>query len=1711
METPTATVILTLLSLFVYSCGCGKINTPRVQLPWFEDLNVNFTFEIFEGGCYTWSLSRDDIIDLEPLYDDSWGHCSRAARVSVSKTCVPPGSVIILAEEASSGEILRGDVDIDKISSLKVMSTTWKLYLEEAPEAFEVVAYDDQGNKFSTLESVSFTWSIENLGSNVGEDPLVKLVRWCDTDYEAPRGVTELEALGKRSHSVLLYGQAIGESRVTVCLDHICTDFDLQVVASVVLTPAVALIAPGDTMRYRVVRARAGRLTIEDISETLYYMKVPDSNIALLEDTVSLVRGTEIGQTPIYLYSGATEVASASLTVVEPYSIRVTLRPSNLLIREEPFIIHSILLDKDGHALFAGDQILIRLTVEGEANVDLLRSTENGTLTDAVAQNSGTFTVTARLHSIAGKTWSRKVEGHVSAVVIEPLEVVPPERYVAWTDTMQEIQLVHRGGGDEAVVWSDVESETAAGPLSLTPAGVLTIRGIGEVGVRVQLKKYPHVKATGRVWSAPAEFLQVSSSGHARVGKPHYLHVALTATRPDTGDLYNFHVCNCASFAVSLLEGPEPHNVTAAKWVQPIDGACCVLECVWSTRGVSTLRVSRGRTGDTTRVAVRAAPNILWPQNVAALPSATLPVLTEGEALVPVPSESRVAELSHRDGSPPHRYPDVQLFTLKCRRKGESRQEVTSQTDEERESVALEVSCAPHVSRIRLEPSETPGNCSGGPKVWLRPGQEVTVKVTLMDAIGRELLDEQGPKMSWDIEPNHPGLEYKATSRLFVEHHPDYTPVPVPYRYYQIVSADDLAIGWNGVLKASIPDATASIQARVVAPLKCDPVKVNIAWEGETVNNIATVSGGSGRYTVESPKGVSALVEDGILAATVPGPGSYDLIVTDLCVQGEKQIIEVNIEEVLSVEVSTSRAVGVGACVPVSVLVQGVSHRYLSTGRAPDYRTTGYISVKDTMLCGVKEGTGKVRASFGGVWSPEVEVLVFPPLEIVPSTGRVPPGARLQLRHRGGPPSHLATLQYKAISGLSHVEVSTLGSVHGLSTGTSRIKLVATDIGNVEMASAESEVEVIPITGVRVRAATQSLLVGSPGPVWIEAGGLSAAALAALQPSPRVTWTVRDPAAGRLYTTHADDMLERSVAEGLSVRVVPLKAGVITIDVRVRNMGQVSETRSWDSTIEILGISDIRTSVEGLPKELSSGDRLAIAVSSVIRLKSLPRGTWKGYEDGAFSVSPAGEVTAIRPGYGIVVAQHRDERNNIYRESAIHVEIAVPAYCTAEAAGEAHESAVRLVMRSAVGRALLAPHANVTALGPLSAIPRKPADSALGTELLISGIDAVGTFMTFQGAVSGVTVKDEVWVTGSDLRSDRVVVTGGWGVCLEGVGWRSPSGVSVFSGSGVSLALLTKDAPATHVLRLDRQHNVYTLHQIPLDKMEFLPGDWPSTLVPLSFTAGGLTSGPFICSDEQRYALEGAVINLPFVCRTKAPHIAEPVLDIINGQIGCKIIPAISITESAEVELCAEWTVYRACTKVLLLPQIRVSATKVSLLNPPAAFTVSGHPHALKLVRLSPSPGLKLETSVDSGEMTVIVTNEAQTCGHGWVTVKSKLTSQEVRVEVQRECDVACGTLLGALFSLLRPYVSTIATAAGVALAYMYIQSRMQHKAPLRMPTEPVHTVLPSDSPPPLNRSRTWSRSPYASSGPTAPVYGDASMLPDQSFSPNATRSSMFL
>lgn len=60
----------------------------------------------------------------------------------------------------------------------------------------------------------------------------------------------------------------------------------------------------------------------------------------------------------------------------------------------------------------------------------------------------------------------------------------------------REIQLQHRGGGNEDVTWSEDDTEFTS--FSLSSTGAVTVRGEGVLDVSIHLSKYPHIRATGR-------------------------------------------------------------------------------------------------------------------------------------------------------------------------------------------------------------------------------------------------------------------------------------------------------------------------------------------------------------------------------------------------------------------------------------------------------------------------------------------------------------------------------------------------------------------------------------------------------------------------------------------------------------------------------------------------------------------------------------------------------------------------------------------------------------------------------------------------------------------------------------------------------------------------------------------------------------------------------------------------------------------------------------------------------------------------------------------------------------------------------------------------------------------------------------------------------------------------------------------------------------
>ncbi|KAG8234300.1 hypothetical protein J437_LFUL014462 [Ladona fulva] len=306
--------------LILSSCEASKLNVPRVLLPLFTHLSTNFTLEVTEGGCYKWVTSRPDVVTLSPLDVDKRLGCSSSAIVRSASAqdggtaLTGRATAIVLAEEVHSGLILRCDVIVDIIHSLSIVTTTRELFVEEAPEAFEVRAYDDQGNEFSTLENVAFEWSIggqkrEKVTGSTEETTggsVLRFISFHDSPYEAPHGVELLESRGLRANTVLLEGVKTGSAK-TQAIIHLRVNlpslpslwlaggiledsFEVEVFEDLSLTlpppPPIGadrrfgkpiLMAPGSSLRLRTNRDS------NDNNNVLYKLANPAKDAAILK------------------------------------------------------------------------------------------------------------------------------------------------------------------------------------------------------------------------------------------------------------------------------------------------------------------------------------------------------------------------------------------------------------------------------------------------------------------------------------------------------------------------------------------------------------------------------------------------------------------------------------------------------------------------------------------------------------------------------------------------------------------------------------------------------------------------------------------------------------------------------------------------------------------------------------------------------------------------------------------------------------------------------------------------------------------------------------------------------------------------------------------------------------------------------------------------------------------------------------------------------------------------------------------------------------------------------------------------------------------------------------------------------------------------------------------------------------------------------------
>lgn len=570
--------------------------------------------------------SRTDLISIQPLYnsqssrsddaagtvldDDSPTDCASRARVT-SITVADRRSrstAIVLAEDLATGEVLRCDVILDAIYALGVRTTTRELYLEEAPEQFELWAHDAQGNEFSTLEGVAFDWQIDS--DAAASTRVLQFLRFAQSAYhEVPAGVAQFEAAAddRRGFMTLLEGVNTGTARVTVRLPHdeyahvAAIHVDLTVLANIILDPIDAHIMVGDRIAFRILQLRQGKLhEITAAKHQQYYLEMEDDALATISGTVA--EGLRLGRTTVVLRDrnvvhrdGQPQIPAprATLTMCEPVRLALTLLPHNNWVTVTGRR-HDIAVD-----LYASDNRRIHLSTEfrvqaqfDEAHFYPISRTTNGSRVHGEAVEVGVSEVRA-IFAAGSLEMTAQLEVYTELQLQPALVVLPWAPKSTTLGGRQQVQF-RATGGDGQFTWSSANAKLVA----VSQSGLAETRLDSAAGTthltHVQVALTRNLKIAQRadvVFLTPERLSIVAYNFETALGDYVDLHVALHARLNDKE--IAFTACDTLRFELDFGNDIFNHQVSADAAATPLQiGACQLVRLHATALGQTTLRVA---------------------------------------------------------------------------------------------------------------------------------------------------------------------------------------------------------------------------------------------------------------------------------------------------------------------------------------------------------------------------------------------------------------------------------------------------------------------------------------------------------------------------------------------------------------------------------------------------------------------------------------------------------------------------------------------------------------------------------------------------------------------------------------------------------------------------------------------------------------------------------------------------------------------------------------------------------------------------------------------------------------------------------------------------------------------------------------------------------------------------------------------------------------
>ncbi|XP_014813936.1 PREDICTED: nuclear pore membrane glycoprotein 210 [Calidris pugnax] len=499
-------LLLPLLSLHLTTAS-SKLNIPRVLLPFTRGTRVNFTLEASEG-CYRWFSSRPEVASIELAGEEDEHHCSQKAVVQARSSQPTRLTSVIFAEDIMTGQVLRCDAIVDTIHSIRIVSTTRELYLEDSPLELRIQALDSEGNTFSTLAGLVFDWTIvKDTEADDFSDShnTLRILKFLESAYTPPSYILEMEKVAKQGDTILVSGMKTGSSKLIARIKesvykHVPpAEVRLLVLENILLNPACDIyLLVGTSIQYRVQKIRQRKVTELAMPSEQYELQLlnmldpegqPSGSVAKLDQATSVVTALQQGQTNLVLehksirIQGVSRLPNSTIYVVNPGYLGFAVHPGDrwVLERGRLYEITIEVYDKSSNKVYLSDDIRINTELSKEY-FEVQKSSLNGSYHYVKAIKKGQTTIDAALISIVDKdggvhTLPVPVQNQQGVEIYDPIVLSPSILAFPWqprAGVYQYTLQAHGGSGNFS--WSCSNQAVA----TVTVKGVMTTgRDIG--------------------------------------------------------------------------------------------------------------------------------------------------------------------------------------------------------------------------------------------------------------------------------------------------------------------------------------------------------------------------------------------------------------------------------------------------------------------------------------------------------------------------------------------------------------------------------------------------------------------------------------------------------------------------------------------------------------------------------------------------------------------------------------------------------------------------------------------------------------------------------------------------------------------------------------------------------------------------------------------------------------------------------------------------------------------------------------------------------------------------------------------------------------------------------------------------------------------------------------------------------------------------------